>query len=454
MTRRKQHDYTNDVDVVEMAFVLRTQQQRSVKYIAQYLGVGTKTIYRWLALYSDKESPYWKGTRGKRVRKKRYGDDVKDIVKQLKEEVPERNAMTIWDFMTRRLGTKCPSVETIRRMLREEGYSRGKPVDRKGYVKFERERPNDLWQIDFKGWDYFEHLGKLHLLAIIDDCSRYVVAARWCPTEEESHVIILLRDAVTRLGLPNEILADNGSQFRNNQNEPATRFHRLLTMLGVQVIYHRPKHPQSKGKMERWFGTVMMQFVPEARLAVSKNKRLDLARFNQMFDAWIVRYNTRHKHRSLGGDTPENVYLNSAKRVDRPLEVVVDWDAWIVQSETRKVSKQNIISIKGRKFQLPPGNSGRLVQVRVHDDRYEIHAGDILIDTFIRTSTNDTSTPFVERTIAKAGTFKYKKKTYYVGYKNAGKIVKVQDAVNGRDILVYHDDELLARLDVDDGSVY
>jgi transposase len=243
MKKHKKLSNTDEIDVIEAAHVLRVQQGWNVGKIARQFSVCRRTVQRWLSSYRDPESSYWIGTRCKRIKEAEYGEEINALIKKLKEEVPERSAATICELMQDQIGSACPSVETIRRRLRKMGYSNGKPRDRKGYTRFVREFPNDLWQVDFKGWDYMPGLGKLFLLTIIDDHSRFVLAARWFKTDEEAHVIALLREVFEKYGLPNEILSDNGSQFRGINENQVTRYEQLLAMLGVKVIHHDPDHP-------------------------------------------------------------------------------------------------------------------------------------------------------------------------------------------------------------------
>ncbi len=441
-------------DPVEAAFLLRYQQKWTIPAIATSLAVSQKTINRWIKLYGNKQSRYWAGTRFKRTRTKTYGQETSDRVKTLKGEVPTRSAVAIHALLQQDKGNQCPSIETIRPILRGLGMSRGKSRDRKGYVKFERECPNDLWQVDFKGEDRFGSLGKLSLLAILDDCSRFVLAARWCPRQDESHVILLLREAFEKHGLPNEIISDNGLQFKSLHGGPATRYARLLGILGVRVLYHAPGHPQTKGKLERWFGTVMSSFMPEAQHLVATRPGLTLDQLNQKFAEWLEWYNSRHPHTSLGRQPPARVYQEHPRRIFHPLDVVVNWDAWVEILEERKVFKNNRISINGKSYTLPPGFVGTRVQVRMLEDRYEITSAGASVETFYKSPGDVKTGNFVERVIAKNGTFKFKRKTYYVGYKLACTSVKVQVAATGKEILVYTGDTLLARLSISDGSAY
>jgi hypothetical protein len=99
-------------------------------------------------------------------------------------------------------------------------------------------------------------------------------------------------------------------------------------------------------------------------------------------------------------------------------------------------------------------HAGVRVQIRKYEDRYEVFNGDTLVDIFFKASMTAGKVKKDERKVADAGTFKYKRRAYYVGYKNEGKIVRIQEAINGKDLLVYDGDELLARIPIDDGSAY
>nr|MDO8114969.1 DDE-type integrase/transposase/recombinase [Candidatus Sigynarchaeota archaeon] len=454
MKKRKKQPVVKDDDPIEMAFTFRHQRKWTVEKIAAWFKVNNRTIYRWLRMHADKESRYWKKTRGKRNRMKMYNDDVRAAIRAFKEQVPERSAITVHRLLQQQPGIEHPSLETVRRVIRELGLSNHGTRDRKSYVKFAREQPNDLWQIDFKGEEYFGHLGKLHLLAIIDDCSRFILAARWCTNEDETNVITMLRDVIEKFGLPNETMSDHGAQFKNAIGEPNTRYHRLLVMLGVNPFCHHAGHPQSKGKLERWFGTIMTSFVPDAKYFVETHPALTLQEFNTYFQAWLEWYNTQHKHSALGRKSPATIYFEHPNRIYRPLQVAVIWDSWIAILAERKVSKQNVISIDGKKFILPPGHAGRRVQIHKIEGRYDVRVNDTLVESFTTIPEPADAITFVERTISKDGTFKYKNRTYYVGYQHHGKIARVQEAANGKDLLIFLGEEFLDRKAITDGSVY
>ena len=67
----------------------------------------------------------------------------------------------------------------MRKYLLSKGFSFKKVLNRQGYIKFQRDTPNDMWQIDIAGGQYLKGLGVVYLIVLIDDCSRFIVGAQY-----------------------------------------------------------------------------------------------------------------------------------------------------------------------------------------------------------------------------------------------------------------------------------
>lgn len=74
------------------------------------------------------------------------------------------------------------------------------------------------------------------------------------------NAIAVLEDGIKRCGLPDAVLTDRGSQFYANAGEKKAKgeseFERYLRVNGVRHILGRVNHPQTNGKVERFFGSV------------------------------------------------------------------------------------------------------------------------------------------------------------------------------------------------------
>ncbi len=429
------------------AFVRYYNQGLPNAQVAGALHCSVRTVCRWKRAVQHAEGEMKPRPRTRRIRQRAYGAAVFELAVRLKQELPLRSAAAIARLMQKEFPGQCPSESTIRKYLAGKGFTFKKVANRQGYVKFQRDKPNDLWQVDIAGVQSVGHLGKLYLIAILDDHARYVVAARYFTEQTGASVLKVLRDAVMAYGRPNQVLADNGTQFRSAMKEYESRYVNLLTFLGVKAIFSRPHHPQSKGKLERWFGTVIGSFLLEARAKVAVNPAMTLGGFNALFGEWVTWYNTQKPHRSLPNrQTPAKAYFANP-RVSRPLDGLVDWNQWVNAYFQRRVTKYNTASFKGLPIAVPPGYAGCTVDLLELEDRVEVYHHEVLVCTHLRSPAEYLpGRRRTFRTIATNGTIQYKKRWITIDYKLAGKKIEVIEADGGKTILIYLDKVLVKQI--------
>lgn len=121
-----------------------------------------------------------------------------------------------------------PAASTITQILRRhDRLTEAGSAEHPGpWLRFERESPNELWQMDFKG-HFGIHGGRCHPLTALDDHSRYNLVLAACPDEQGQTVRRHLEEAFRRYGLPLAMLMDGGSPWSDPGGEPLTRFSRL-----------------------------------------------------------------------------------------------------------------------------------------------------------------------------------------------------------------------------------
>lgn len=427
---------------------------QTIDSIAKLFDKSERTIYRWLKQKKtlDRSDPQF--SKPKQIRKKRYTQEIIDQIKDLKVELPRRTAVGIQKILKERNKSNIPSESMIRKVIAKEGLSNDNCNNRNGYIVFERSKPNDLWQIDIGGVQTVGHLGKLYLFALLDDCSRYIVSAFYATNEKGFHVIELIRKAVEKYGRPNQILADNGTQFKNVLGDLNTKYSLLLTSIDVQPIFARPHHPQTKGKLERWFGTVNKMYLTEARHYVHEHDSMNLTQFNEMFLKWVDWYNTEKFHRSLPDKCPPaKVFFNKEPRVYRPLELCVDWDKWMSDLQERKVSKTNLISYEGNEYSVPPGYMGMKIQIIRYLDHLALFYDDKPLITHVLDVSLDPSLRKKEsRKVATSGTIGYKGKHYTVDYRLRGEAVMIHLSGDNSKLLVYHKNHLIKTINLIDSK--
>ena len=81
---------------------------------------------------------------------------------------------------------------------------------------------------------------------------------------------------IQKYGVPRRIYFDNGSQYRTHWMK------RAFGLLGIRLLYAKPRNPQGKGKQER-FNRTVDSFISE----VDVNPPDSIEELNKMFNAWL-----------------------------------------------------------------------------------------------------------------------------------------------------------------------
>jgi transposase InsO family protein len=211
------------------------------------------------------------------------------------------------------------------------------------YRRFEKEAPNLLWQMDFKGHMPIGDGSSCHPLTMVDDHSRFALCLAACADEQGRTVKTHLESTFRRYGLPEAMYVDNGGPWGFTIAEPWTWLGVWLLKLGVAVIHSRPYHPQSRGKNERFHRTL------KAEVFAFKRFR-DLADVQRALDRWRAIYNLDRPHEALGQDVPASRYRPSPRAMPDRLPTI-DYDE---QEIVRAVSTTKAyVSFKGRLWKVP-----------------------------------------------------------------------------------------------------
>jgi transposase InsO family protein len=118
------------------------------------------------------------------------------------------------------IGLSAMSINTILRKhsLCRESKSKRK---RRKWVRWQRNHPNSLWQIDHTDE---QDLFNCYTLSVMDDCSRYSLALVKLNNVTTDVVTHILDELIKKHGKPKQILTDNGSAY--GQKSKHSRFDR------------------------------------------------------------------------------------------------------------------------------------------------------------------------------------------------------------------------------------
>ena len=204
------------------------------------------------------------------------------------------------------LGQAPLTPSTVTRILHRHGLIEPEASERAAPVKrFEHERPNAMWQMDFKGT--FQTLaGSCLPLTVLDDHSRFNLVLNANARTDTASVKPLLVQAFERYGLPVRINTDNGPPWGAPSAVEAglTELTIWMIRLGILVSHSRPAHPQTNGKIERFHQTLKKEVLAARHFA-------DHAQVQRSFDTWRTTYNCERPHEALGGRTPAQRFTPS-----------------------------------------------------------------------------------------------------------------------------------------------
>jgi|JI9StandDraft_1071089.scaffolds.fasta_scaffold73279_2 putative transposase len=224
---------------------------------------------------------------------------------------------------------------------------------------FESPAPNLLWMADCMHGapvrDAARGKTKPYLFALIDDCTRLCVHAQYYAAERLEFFLDSFRTAVEARGVPQKLYTDNGPAFKSQQ------LGLVCANLGVRLIHCRPYHSWSKGKVERFFRTVQMQF--EAGLAFAPVDGLE--ELNRRFWKWLEEDYHQREHSAMAGESPAGRFarLGSGLRLLCGAEPL---DRWFGMRVKRRVRKDATFSLGARFWEVPVYLRGQ--QIVVHFD--------------------------------------------------------------------------------------
>jgi transposase InsO family protein len=248
----------------------------------------------------------------------------------------------------------------------------------RGYLRFEHDAPNRLWQMDFKGWFALSAGTRCHTLGVLDDHSRFNLVLAACPDERTATVTAQLTTAFRRYGLPERILCDNGPPWGNDRHQPWTPLGVWLLDRGVAVVHSRPFHPQTAGKEERFHLTLDWEVI--STRAVWENH----PQVQQAYDRWRVVYNHQRPHQALGMAVPADRYQPSPRSLPGHIPPVDYPQGFAVRKHTDKG-----LSYQGRRFRLPKAFNGRYLGITptTPDGSYQVWYRHQIITTIDLTTT-------------------------------------------------------------------
>jgi len=322
--------------------------------------VSERTVYLWRQLYLDggiaRLLPKVREDKGSsRV----LSEAVLQRAVRLRKEDPRRWTSTLIDIM-RREGTLDgePSFHraTLDRHLDRRGASRRRMrvLGAKRTIKMHFEHFGDLWVGDYHHGPLVilpdGKVGAAKLGAIIDHCTRGIVADRYYPAEDIASLRDCLFRALLTWGPAKVFYADRGAVYRAKQLAYS------LHDIDCRLVHSRAYYSQGRGVIEKWWQVVE----PFENEIENRNELVTLHELNRLWEPYKQERYCHAIHSALGR-TPAAAL---AEVTPKPIDPRVARELFLVR-EKRKVNKKDgCVPVLGRRFLCESFLRDRQVQVR------------------------------------------------------------------------------------------
>jgi transposase InsO family protein len=283
----------------------------SASLLSEQFGISKHSISRWASAYRRG------GVQGLEPKPRpggntRVAPEVRERMVAVKTANPEYGPRRIADVL-KRFFLIPTSPSTVHKTLSEKGLvnkAKRKPAKNPPKPRFfERSRPNQLWQSDIMT---FRLAGRnAYLIGFMDDYSRYIVSLGLYRSQTAEHVLETYRRGVAEYGVPREMLTDNGRQYTNWRGQ--TRFEKEMKKDRVKHIRSRPHHPMTLGKTERFWKSILGEFLQRAQFD-SFEQAVERTAF------WVKYYNHKRPHQGIGGLCPADRFFEIAHDLKKTLQ--------------------------------------------------------------------------------------------------------------------------------------
>ena len=270
--------------------ILRHKRGVGTALLAKQFKVTKRRIRQLLQEYRESgKTPKVVGSGRKPYAK--HPDNLKDIVCQM--YLKYRYGANYLASSLRNKGVRVANKK-VHEILLKNKMAKPQPAKQKRrtpWVRYERSLSLSAVHMD---WTTYR--GK-QCCVVLDDSSRKILSGIECDNATAQASISLVQQVLDEYGSirrVQEVITDRGTQFyankKNRKGEAQHSFGMFLEQEGIKHLLCRVKHPQTNGKVERWFQEY-------------KKHRSHFKTFKEFID-W---YNHR-PHGSLDFDKPERVF--------------------------------------------------------------------------------------------------------------------------------------------------
>lgn len=332
---------------------------------ASLVGVAKHTLYTWRRRFEEHGPAGLEDRVNEGTRRQKLSDLTRRAILMLKKAHPEYGCERISHLLLRGPALAA-SPSTVAKVLHDEGYELEETPSRpheEPVRRFERAKPNQLWQTDLFTFLLKRQNQRVYVVAFLDDHSRFIVSYGLHASSSTPLVIEVVRSAIGAYGPPEEILTDNGPQYVTWRGK--SQFGRELEKRGIRHLVAKPKRPQTLGKVERFWGSLWRECLETAVF-----RDLDDAR--KRVGHWIDHYNFQRPHQGLDGLVPADRFFGAVSEVRKTLEARVAANALEIARNGTPAAPLYLTGHLGGKAFSIHSEGEKLILTRAEGEREEI----------------------------------------------------------------------------------
>jgi len=363
---------------MERFAVLRPHLEEDVPLAqaARHAGVAVRTVERWLCRYRQMGlAGLARSVRGD-ADAHRLPADLLALIEGMGLKKPRSSAATIHrriSKIAKAQGWPIPSYSTVYAIVAALDPAmvtlahEGAEAFRNRHELIHRHRadaPNAVWQADHTMLDLLilDESGKPvrpWLTTVMDDHSRAVAGTMvFLGAPSILNTSLALRLAIWRkadpswpvCGIPDVLYVDHGSDFTSNHLD------QVAASLRFRIVYSAIARPQGRGKIERLFGTLNSELLPELRGHLVNGKpatapKLSLNELDKAITAYITQTYHARAH-SATNETPLDSWRGKGFLPRLP-ENLEELDLLLVMHAEPRTVRRDGIHFQGLRYNHP-----------------------------------------------------------------------------------------------------
>lgn len=333
------------------------QKENGLSALCREYGISRPTAYKWIERFKNGEALCDRSHEAL-FKPRKTPIEKEKLILNARFEHPTWGPRKLRRFLSDKGYEELPATSTISDILKRNNCISHEATEaHTPWKRFEKDKPNEMWQMDYKGNFLLGNGVRCFPLTILDDCSRFSLCIeaktneKWLPAKET------LQRVFEEFGMPNSILCDNGNPWGSNRNG-YTLFDIWMMQMNVLPIHGRILHPQTQGKDERFHRTLKEDVLKQIILR-------DMKHAQHEFDKFRYCYNHERPHESLGLDVPAKHYTASlTPYITSPSEPEYDSG-----KQLRKVNYKGYVSIHRHRYFLSDSLIDKYLEIVPEDDK-------------------------------------------------------------------------------------